>query len=122
MCQTEKIHRPPTVLLAEDDPGHSYLIETNLRRSGITGPIVTFENGQEVIDYLFHDECGGHQSGHIKDCVVLLDLNMPVLDGFQVLRTIRSDNRTKHLPVIILTTSDHPREKELCKELECQAL
>jgi CheY-like chemotaxis protein len=120
MSQSEEAHRPLTILLVEDDPGHSYLIERNLRRSGITDEIVTFDNGQKVIDYLFSEKCCEYWPNTPHSCVVLLDLNMPVLDGFQVLKALKSDDRTSHIPIIVLTTSDHPQEKDLCEKLGCQ--
>jgi CheY-like chemotaxis protein len=120
MSQREEAHKPLTILLVEDDLGHSYLIETNLRRSGITNEIVTFDNGQKVIDYLFSEECDQSWPNTLHSFVVLLDLNMPVLDGCQVLKTLKSNDRTSHIPIIILSTSDHPQEKALCEKLGCQ--
>ena len=66
-----------TILIVEDDPGHSKLIEKNLRRGGLENPIKAFENGQQALDYL------NRQSNHpINQCVLLLlDLNMPVMNG-----------------------------------------
>jgi CheY-like chemotaxis protein len=51
--------------------------------------------------------------------LILLDLNLPVLDGYQVLQRIKSDERTKHIPVVVLTTTDDNREIERCYELGC---
>jgi CheY-like chemotaxis protein len=101
-----------TILLAEDDPGHARLIEKNLRRSNITNTIVHVSDGQQAIDYLFGDGCPSL-------LLVLLDLNMPVLDGYQVLERIKADERTKRIPVVILTTTDDIREVSRCYDLGC---
>lgn len=103
-----------SILLVEDDPGHALLIEKNLRRAGLPYPIVKFEDGRKAVDYLF-GEAGA------RTVLVLLDLNLPVLDGYQVLKIVKSDERTKLLPVIMLTTTDNPQEIEKCYELGCNA-
>jgi CheY-like chemotaxis protein len=107
---------PIKILLVEDDPGHARLIEKNLRRSGITNEIVFINNGQAALDYLDASNCidGTHEC-----LLVLLDLNLPVLSGYQVLEKIKSDERTKKIPVIILTTTDVPQEVARCYELGC---
>jgi len=107
-----------TILLAEDDPGHARLIEKNLRRAYVTNEIAFATNGQEALDYLF---CEGEyvKNKHASHLLVLLDLNMPVLDGYQVLERMKADERTKRIPVIILTTTDDPREVSRCYELGC---
>ena len=107
-----------TILLVEDDPGHARLIEKNLRRSNITNEIVTIGDGQEAVDYLF----GAGQYAATeppRPLLVLLDLNLPALDGYQVLQHMKADERTKCIPVIILTTTDDPREVARCYELGC---
>lgn len=107
-----------TILVVEDDPGHARLIEMNLRRAGISNEILWFEDGQKVVDYLTEEERQGG-NGPSKPVLLLLDLNMPVLDGYQVLERIRSDDHTRHLPVAILTTTDDEREVTRCYELGC---
>ncbi|PJF23553.1 MAG: hypothetical protein CUN56_00460 [Phototrophicales bacterium] len=106
-----------TILLVEDDPGHARLIEKNLRRARFYNPIVTKFNGQQALDYLFqlHAETGAAS----MPLLVLLDLNLPVLDGYQVLARIKSDPRTRHIPVIVLTTTDDTGEISRCYELGC---
>ena len=101
-----------TILLVEDDPGHARLIEKNLRRANITNDIVKAADGQQAIDYLF-------SHNHLPPLLVLLDLNLPVLDGYQVLERMKADERTKHIPVIMLTTTDDSREVSRCYELGC---
>lgn len=107
-----------TILLVEDDDGHARLIEKNLRRSNITNQIFTVGEGQAALDYLFgQGQYAGSPSP--RQLLVLLDLNLPVLDGYQVLRRMKADKRTKRIPVIILTTTDDSREVARCYELGC---
>ena len=107
-----------TILLVEDDPGHARLIEKNLRRSNVANGIVKASDGQQAIDYLFST---GQYAGrkHASPLLVLLDLNMPVLDGYQVLKRMKADERTRRIPVIILTTTDDTREVSRCYDLGC---
>ena len=113
-------HQPITILLVEDDPGHAVLIEKNLRRAGISNDIVTVNDGQSAVDVLLkRDSSPG--DAHAYPLLVLLDLNLPVLDGYQVLKIIKQDERTKRIPVIILTTTDNPSEVAKCYELGCNA-
>ncbi len=108
-----------TILLVEDDPGHARLIEKNLRRSNITNDIITVGNGQQALDYLFSK---GEYAGteRASPLLVLLDLNLPVLDGYRVLARMKADERTKRIPVIILTsTLDDTREVSRCYNSGC---
>jgi CheY-like chemotaxis protein len=107
-----------TILLVEDDPGHARLIEKNLRRSNITNDIVVFNDGRQALSYLFKEEKYS-RSNHASPLLVLLDLNLPGLDGYQVLQRMKEDERTKHIPVIILTTTDDSREVARCYDLGC---
>ncbi len=107
------------ILLIEDDPGHARLVEKNLRRSGIMNKIIAVSDGQSAIDYLFGE--GEYASNKLPavPMLVLLDLNLPVLDGYQVLQRIKGDERTRQIPVVILTTTDDQREVARCYELGC---
>lgn len=106
------------ILLIEDDPGHALLIEKNLRRGGIAYDIMVLDNGQKAVDYLFKQ---GDYAGdkHAAPPLILLDLNLPVLNGYQVLQIIKQDERTKQIPVVVLTTTDNPQEVQRCYELGC---
>lgn len=107
-----------TILLVEDDPGHARLIEKNLRRSNIRNEILIASDGQQALDYLFGE--GKYAGGGVATpLLVLLDLNLPVLDGYQVLERMKADERTKRIPVIVLTTTDDEREVSRCYELGC---
>jgi len=109
---------PVTILLVEDDPGHALLIEKNLRRAGIANNIIKLDDGQKAVDYLFKN--GAYKrDDNPAPVLILLDLNLPVLDGYQVLKTIRGDDRTRSIPVVVLTTTDNPHEITRCYELGC---
>jgi CheY-like chemotaxis protein len=108
-----------TILLVEDDPGHARLIEKNLRRANVENKIDHATDGQQAVEYLFHEGEYADKKNHPTPLLVLLDLNMPVLDGYQVLERMKVDERTKHIPVIILTTTDDAREVARCYELGC---
>lgn len=106
------------ILIAEDDAGHALLIEKNLRRAKISNAIIRVENGRDALDFLFSD---GAFAGKERPSplLVLLDLNMPVMDGYQVLERMKADPRTKKIPVVVLTTTDDTREVARCYELGC---
>jgi CheY-like chemotaxis protein len=104
-----------TILLVEDDPGHARLTEKNLRRASIKNRIITFDNGQKIVNYLRND------SVVLTPLLVLLDLNLPVLDGYRVLEQIKGNDSTRHIPVVVLTTTDDPREVARSYELGCNA-
>ncbi|MGD2148388.1 MAG: response regulator [Anaerolineae bacterium] len=110
--------RQVSILLVEDDLGHARLIEKNLRRSGISNQITAVTDGQQALDYL-HGEGAYAGSGRASPLLVLLDLNMPVLDGFEVLKRMKADEDTRRIPVIILTTTDDEREVSRCYDLGC---
>jgi CheY-like chemotaxis protein len=102
------------IVLAEDDPGHARLIEKNLR-AVIANKFVKFGNGKDALDYLLREEQADQQH------LLLLDLNMPVMDGYQVLQHLKADPRTVLIPVIVLTTTDDPAEIRRCYDLGCNA-
>lgn len=111
-------HELVTILLVEDDPGHARLIEKNLRRGGVSNEIIVLDNGQKAIDFLFKE---GDYSKDTKPqlLLILLDLNLPVLDGYEVLQRIKEEESTKRIPVVVLTTTDNPHDISRCYELGC---
>jgi CheY-like chemotaxis protein len=106
------------VLLVEDDEGHASLVQRNLKRSGIANEIVHVRDGQDAIDFLWRQ---GAYSSRNKEgpLLLLLDINMPRVDGIEVLRRVKSDETMSKIPVIMLTTTDDPREVKRCYELGC---
>lgn len=107
-----------TIALVEDNEGHARLIEKNLRRANISNPIVKLKNGQLVLDYLFGEQGYTNTQRH-PPLLVLLDLNLPVVDGYHVLEKVKSDERTKTIPIIVLTTTEDLQEIKRCYELGC---
>ena len=108
------------ILLAEDDDGHASLIQRNLKRAGVANQIVRVKDGQEALDYLrSQGTFAGRPAG--APLLLLLDINMPRVDGVEVLRRLKDDPKTSELPVIMLTTTDDPREVKRCYELGCSS-
>lgn len=112
------MNREVIILIAEDDDGHAELIKKNLNRAGIVNPIMRFKNGQEVVDFLFRSGTGpARESG--KPYVLLLDIRMPKMSGIEVLERIKGDPELRKMPVVMITTTDDPREVERCHDLGC---
>jgi CheY-like chemotaxis protein len=109
---------PITLLLVEDDPGHARLIEKNLKREKLEHQLIVVGNGKEATDYLFGE--GKYAGLELPlPSLVLLDLNLPIMDGFQVLDRVKSDERTRALPVFVLTSTDDKSDVTKCYELGC---
>jgi CheY-like chemotaxis protein len=107
-----------TVLVAEDDDGHADLIMELLREVGVKNPLVRFRDGQEVLDYL-SDEKGRTKLEPGHRYLLLLDIRMPRVNGLEVLQRIKAHATWKEIPVIMLTTTDDPREIQHCYEAGC---
>jgi len=93
-----------TILIADDDDGHAFLVEDNLRRGGVKTEFLRFNDGQEVLDFLF-GRTAEPAFDPQKAYLLLLDIRMPKVDGVAVLQQIKSDPMLHSLPVIMLTTS-----------------
>lgn len=111
--------RDVIILIADDDAGHVRLIEKNLIRAGLGNPIERFENGQAILDFLFRRRADGRARSPEKPYLLLLDIRMPQVDGVEVLRQIKQDPALRRMPVIMLTTTDDPREVQRCHQLGC---
>src|SRR5215208_5855994 len=99
-----------TILLVEDNADDEELTLRALRKSNIMNEVVVARDGEEALDYLF---CRGkHIARDIEllPAVVLLDLKLPKVTGIDVLRQIRQDQRTRRLPVVVLTSSNEKRD------------
>ncbi|HAN05981.1 MAG TPA: hypothetical protein DCW72_10075 [Elusimicrobia bacterium] len=105
-----------TILMAEDDDGHARLVEERFESVGVKNPIVRFRDGAEAWAYLTGPELrnGG-------EYLLLLDIRMPGLDGIEILRRIKGDPRLRTIPVIMLTTTDDPKEVEACYSYGCNS-
>jgi CheY-like chemotaxis protein len=93
------------ILLVEDNPADEALALRALNRNNISNPVIVARDGVEAIEHLT-GKGDGHSDGPLQPAVVLLDLMLPKMDGLQVLEKIRTNSATKHLPVVMLTTSD----------------
>lgn len=106
------------ILVVDDDQGHMELVRRNLRRAGVHNEVTAITNGREALDYVFCE--GAYKDRENGELLVLLDINMPGgFDGVEVLRQIKNNPKTKLIPVIMLTTTDEPREINRCYELGC---
>lgn len=108
------------ILLAEDDDGHVELITSTLHDVGILNEVMRFRDGEEALEFFYGN---GKKTG-IKEgasYLLLLDIRMPKVDGVQVLERLKGDPRYKKMPVIMLTTTDEPREIERCHALGCNS-
>ena len=109
---------PLVILLAEDDDGHAQLIQRNLKRAGVVNEIIRVRDGQEALDYVRRQSSyAGRPAG--MPLLILLDINMPKVDGVGVLKALKEDPATAQIPVIMLTTTDDPREVDRCYQLGC---
>jgi len=97
------IDKAKVILLVEDDPDHEALTKRALKQSNIANEIIVAHDGEQALKMLFDPFPGGLAA---LPQVVLLDLKMPKVDGLEVLRAIRASDRTRMLPVVILTSSD----------------
>jgi len=101
------------VLLTEDDDAAANLIQMNLKRLGAT-QVLWKKNGRETLDFL--------KSGSLSNYpqpIILLDIKMPVMDGFELLSEVKKNQKFKNIPVVMLTTTDNPEEVEKCYDLGC---
>ena len=106
------------ILIAEDDAGHFQLIKKNLWLACVNNEILQFKDGQQILDFLFQTG-NGIDLDETKQYIVLLDVRMPKVDGLDVLRRIKGDEKLRQIPVIMLTTTGESSMIEQCYELGC---
>jgi CheY-like chemotaxis protein len=102
------------IVMIEDDEGHARLIEKHIRRVGVTNDIVSFRDGASALRFLL-DEAGELPAQ--RQYLILLDLNLPDMTGVDILARLKANEQTRRLPVIVLTTTDDPREIQRCYDL-----
>jgi CheY-like chemotaxis protein len=99
-----------TILLVEDNPDDELLAIRALKKNNIMNEVVVARDGAEALDYLFGTGTYDGRDTSIMPQVILLDLKLPKINGLEVLKRLRSDERTKLLPVVILTSSREDRD------------
>ncbi len=92
------------ILLVEDDQVDSMTVIRALKEIHVTNPLVHVENGEEALNYL-------QDATSDKPCIILLDLNMPIMNGFEFLQAVKNDEQLKRIPVVVLTTSEEQQDK-----------
>ena len=109
-----------TLVIVDDDPAHSVLIKRSLKRSGLESKMVFLQSGKQVLDYVFGE---GEYSSQPRpfSLTLILDINMPGINGIQVLKRLKSSEITGHIPVFMLTTTDDPKEIDECYRHGCNA-
>lgn len=109
------------ILLVEDNASDEKLTLLAFRRSGIPSEVTVIRDGADAIDYLFCTGKFAERDGRVLPTVVLLDLKLPRVDGLEVLRRIRADERTRRLPVVMLTASGEHEDVLRCYALGANA-
>lgn len=98
-----KITNKP-ILLVEDDQVDTMTVIRALKEIHVTNPLVHLENGEEAVHYLQDPQSE-------KPCIILLDLNMPIMNGIEFLHVVKHDDQLKRIPVVVLTTSEEQQDK-----------
>src|SRR3989338_4801218 len=92
------------ILMVEDDQVDVMTVKRALKEIHVTNPLVNLENGEEALKYL-------RDSKSTKPCIILLDLNMPIMNGIEFLQVAKRDAQLKRIPVVVLTTSEEQQDK-----------
>jgi CheY-like chemotaxis protein len=98
------------IVLVEDDPNDAELITRSLRKHNLANKIVLLKDGAEALDFFLGPGRSAGKSAKGGPKVILLDIKLPKVDGIEVLRRLRADERTKEIPVVILTSSNQERD------------
>lgn len=103
-------YKKKTILLVEDNPDDVELTIRGLKKNNVVNEIAVVEDGVEALDYLFCTGAYAQRDPEEMPVLILLDLKLPKIDGHEVLKRLRDDDRTKLIPVVILTTSDEEQD------------
>lgn len=115
----EDLFSRPQILIGEDDDGHAALIQNFLTDSGVPYPFKRFENGEKLWCFLSGLEKDYSRSEQPYQFIMLLDIRMPCMNGIDLLRRVKEHSVFKQIPVIMLTTTDDPKDIETCYGLGC---
>lgn len=100
------------ILIADDDSDDRFLLERRLRKAGVLNPLVVFRDGKELLKFL--ENLATDDDG--QPCLLLLDLKMPMLDGFDVITWLHQQPRFHDLPVAVITSSTRPSDRQRVAE------
>ncbi len=106
-----------TILHVEDDANDAFFVRLAFERAGLDLVVVRVADGQEALDYLEGRGQYAERANWPLPALLLLDLKMPVLDGFDVLAWVRAQRKFKHLPIVVLTSSDAEEDKHRARKL-----
>src|SRR5271165_1273690 len=108
--RADMIQGPIEILLVEDNPDDVELTLHSLRKENLANHIHVVRDGEEALEFLFSNDIHGERSLENPPRLILLDLKLPKVDGMEVVRRIKGDDRTKTIPVVILTSSKEERD------------
>ena len=109
------------IMLLEDNADDEALTLRALRKNNIQNEVVVARDGVEALDYLFGTGAYAERDTRIKPLVILLDLKLPKIDGLEVLRRLRADERTRFIPVVVLTSSKEEQDLINSYSLGCNS-
>jgi len=98
------------ILLVEDNPNDVELTLRALQKQNLSNKVFVVKDGAEALDFMFASGPYAHRKVDKRPRVILLDLKLPKVDGLEVLRRIKTDSRTSHIPVVMLTSSQEERD------------
>ena len=108
-------HESIKIYVVDDDHGHCELIKRNLRRGGIVNELAIYHEAETALHAI-------HKSKDDEPILVLLDINMPgTYNGIDLLSNLKKDPETKNIPIVMLTTTENPKEIKTCYDLGCNA-
>ena len=103
--------REEVILLVEDNPDDEFMTRRALEQNNLYNDLVVVRDGEQALDYLFGAGSYEGRDTTVMPQVILLDLGLPKVDGLEVLKRIRSDERTRRLPVVVLTSSGEEQDR-----------
>ena len=106
------------ILMAEDSPDDILITRRAWKKGNIRNPLHVVKDGEEAIDFIYKK---GRHTKAPKPSLMLLDLKMPKMDGFEVLSQLKSDNKYKKMPILVLTSSDRDQDVDRAYELGCNS-
>ena len=108
--RTKVAEKPLSILLVEDNPAHAELVQRSLENHRVANKIYHVSDGKAALAYLFRQGVYADERRSPRPHIILLDLRLPKIGGFEVLRQVKSSEDLKHIPVLILTTSGAERD------------